>query len=135
MLNLWRSSIALLFVWLAILGLFLIVRPRPFTLVFWGFVVAVVLAGLAKIYRDRLDATVEKNAYRQWATRLVSLHAILDIEDDGHIYEWLDLQQWQDVFSALETMPKDSRSLRAAILATYPEVLTPTPPVTRDETR
>jgi hypothetical protein len=52
---------------------------------------------------------------------------ILDVEDDGHLYEWLDPQQWQGVFAALEAMPPDSRSLRAAILATYPEVLPPTP--------
>ena len=52
-----------------------------------------------------------------------ALQVSVDVEDDGHLYEWLDTPQWLAVFSELERMPPASRSLRAALQSVAPEVL------------
>jgi hypothetical protein len=71
----------------------------------------------------RVEALAERGAFVQWSDRLAGLGALRDVEDDGHLQEWLDPPQWQEVFAALEAMPANARSLRSAILATHPEVL------------
>ena len=80
-------------------------------------------AGLALMYRARVEAAGEREAFERWSERLTGLGTVRDVEDDGHLYEWLDPPHWQQVFAALEAMPPNSRSLRSAILATHPEVL------------
>lgn len=109
--------------WLALLLSFVLVRPRPSSLAFWLWAAGIVAAGLALMYRARVEAAAEREAFAQWSGRLASLGALRDVEDDGHLYEWLDPPHWQDVFAALEAMPSHARSLRAALLATHPEAL------------
>jgi hypothetical protein len=118
-----RSPLALLLVWLALILSLLVVRPQPFGLAFWSLTAAVVLVGFAQMRRSRLEAVAEQDAFAHWSNRLSALGAVRDVEDDGHLYEWLDPPHWQDVFAALERMPAGSRSLRQAIRATHPEVL------------
>jgi hypothetical protein len=123
MTDLLRSSLGRWGLWLVLLLLFLIVRPRPFSLAFWGLATAVVVAGLAQMWQARAEATAEQEAFTRWNDRLSRLGALRDVEDDGHLYEWLDPPQWQEVFAALEAMPAGARSLRSALLATHPEAL------------
>ena len=70
-----------------------------------------------------VEAAAERAAFVQWSARLSGLGTLRDVDDDGHLYEWLDPPQWQEVFAALEAMPANARSLRSALLATHPEVL------------
>lgn len=123
MINLLRSSLVRWVIWLVLLVSFLIVRPRPFTFTFWAWAAVVVGAGLLQMRQSRVEALAEREAFVQWSDRLAGLGALPDVEDDGHLYEWLDPPQWQEVFAALEAMPANARSLRSAILATHPEVL------------
>lgn len=123
MIKLLRSSLIWRGLWLACLLLFVIVRPRPSGLVFWIGAGVIVAAGLALMHRARVEAAAEREAFEQWSERLTGLQALRDVEDDGHLYEWLDPPHGQDVFAALEAMPPNARSLRSAILATHPEVL------------
>jgi hypothetical protein len=123
MINPLRSSLVRWVIWLVLLLSFLIVRPRPFTLAFWVWMAVVVGAGLLQMRRAHAEAVAEREAFVQWSDRLAGLGALRDVEDDGHLHEWLDPPQWQDVYAALEAMPADARSLRSAILATHPEVL------------
>jgi hypothetical protein len=123
MINLLRSSLVRWVIWLVLLLSFLIVRPRPFTFTFWAWAAVVVGAGLLQMRQARVEALAEREAFVQWSDRLAGLGAVRDVEDDGHLYEWLDPPQWQEVFAALEAMPANTRSLRSAILATHPEVL------------
>lgn len=117
------SSLVRWVVWLLLLLSFLIVRPRPFTLTFWAWAAVIVGAGLFQMHQARVEARAEREAFARWSARLSGLGAFRDVEDDGHLYEWLDPPQWQEVFAALEAMPAEARSLRAAILATHPEAL------------
>jgi hypothetical protein len=120
----WRGSpLVRWVVWLALLLSFVLVRPRASSLAFWLWAAAIVAVGLALMHRARVEATAEREAFAQWSSRLASLGALRDVEDDGHLYEWLDPPHWQDVFAALEAMPAHARSLRAALLATHPETL------------
>ena len=123
MIDLLRSSLVRWVIWLVLLLSFMIVRPRPFTLAFWAWAAVVVGAGLLQMRRARAEALAEREAFVQWRDRLAGLGAVRDVEDDGHLHEWLDPPRWQDVFTALEAMPADARSLRSAILATHPDVL------------
>lgn len=100
-----------------------IVRPRPFGLAFWVWAGVIVAAGLLLMHRARVEAAAERQAFEQWSGRLTRLGVLRDVEDDGHLYEWLDPPHWQEVFAALEAMPPNARSLRSAMLATHPEVL------------
>jgi hypothetical protein len=109
--------------WLVLLLSFVVVRPRPSSFAFWAWAAVVVAAGLAQMWRARAAAVAERKAFARWSDRLARLGVLRDVEDDGHLHEWLDPPQWQEVFAALEAMPADARSLRSAILATYPEVL------------
>lgn len=121
--DLLRSSLLRWVLWTACLLSFVVLRPRPFSLGFWIGAGGVVAAGLALMHRARVEAAAERQAFRQWTERLARLGALRDVEDDGHLYEWLDPPHWQEVFAALEAMPSHARSLRSAILATHPEVL------------
>lgn len=123
MIDLLRSSLGRWVIWLVLLLSFLIVRPRPFTLAFWAWAAVVVGAGLLQMRRAHSEAAAEREAFVRWSDRLAGLGALRDVEDDGHLHEWLDPPQWQDVFTALEAMPANARSLRSALLATHPEVL------------
>ena len=123
MINLLRSSLVRWVIWVVLLLSFLIVRPRPFTFTFWAWAAVVVGAGLLQMRQARVEARAEREAFVHWSDRLAGLGALRDVEDDGHLYEWLDPPQWQEVFAALEAMPANARSLRSAILATHPEVL------------
>lgn len=123
MINPLRSSLGRWIIWLVLLLSFLIVRPRPFTFAFWAWAAVVVGAGLLQMRQARVEALAEREAFVQWSDRLAGLGALRDLEDDGHLYEWLDPPQWQEVFATREGMPADARSLRSAILATHPKVL------------
>jgi len=78
---------------------------------------------LSLIWRNRMETLRAKRAFSLWETRLHSLATTIDVEDDGHLYEWLDPPQWDAVFSELEKAPMGSRSLRKAMQAVAPEVL------------
>ena len=79
--------------------------------------------GIWLMWRSHLESVASQRALATWQARLQALAPAMDVEDDGHLYEWLDPPQWQEVFAALEAMPANARSLRSAILATHPEVL------------
>ncbi len=79
--------------------------------------------GIFQMTISRKEDSQKQNTYRQWERRLSQLNVTIDVEDDGHLYEWLDLPQWKQVFAYLESKPASNRSLRMAIESTFPEVL------------
>src|SRR5215831_10900395 len=89
-----RSSFGLLLLWLALGLVFLVVRPRPFTPVFWSMAGAVLLVALVQMRRARKEAAAEQAAFAEWERRLSALGAVRDVDDDGHLYEWLDPPHW-----------------------------------------
>lgn len=123
MLQLLRSSFGLWLIWAALLLTFLVVRPTLYSATFWVLLVAVGFATIAPMGNSHRENKKEQGAYAAWSNRLTSLSATIDVEDDGHLFEWLDPPHWQQVFVALEGMPVGSRSLRQAILVTFPDTL------------
>jgi len=65
--------------------------------------------------RLRAQSKTPVPEFEIWQGRLKTLDPVIDVEDDGHLQEWLDPPQWEAVFSELERTPKESRSLRNAI--------------------
>ena len=75
------------------------------------------------MWRSHMESVSSKRAFAAWRARIQALAPGMDVDDDGHLYEWLDPPQWEAVFSELERVPRDSRSLRQAIGVVAPEVL------------
>jgi hypothetical protein len=118
-----RSALGLWAIWVALLVAFMLVRPGPSTPTFWFFLVAVLATGGFLSQRQRDVASKDQGAYAAWSSRLAASGAIVDVEDDGHLYEWLDPLHWQVVFEALESLPREDRSLRQVLSAKFPEAL------------
>ena len=118
-----RSSFGLWAIWASLLLAFLLVGPRPSTLAFWVFLVIIFVAGGLLSRKQRAEASQQQDAFTAWSGRLTASGAIVDVDDDGHLYEWLDAAQWQAVFEALEQLPPGGRSLRQVLATKFPEVL------------
>ena len=110
-----RSQFAHYVLWALLLLVFVVVRPRPWSPLFlWLFGLAMAL-GLWLMWRSHLEAVASRRAFAAWQARIRSLAPTIDVDDDGHLYEWLDPPQWEAVFSELERVPRGSRSLRRAM--------------------
>ena len=79
--------------------------------------------GMWLMWRSHLESVASRRAFATWQARIQSLAPAMDVDDDGHPYEWLDPPQWVAVFSELERVPRESRSLRQAMGVVAPEVL------------
>ena len=123
MLRLLRTPFGLWIVWAVLLILFAVVRPKPSTPAFWVLAVAVFAVGVFFWLGQRADDLRVQNAHGDWRKRLTATGAIIDVEDDGHLYEWLNPSDWQVVFAALEELPPGSRSLRQVLLNKFPGTL------------
>jgi len=117
-----RSLSRLWLVWVALLVAFIVLRPTVFSLVFWILAIGVAAATLAQMIDAYKAATLEQETIDALRNRLFALGAIVDVEDEDDVFEWLNAQQWEDVFSALQKMPAGSRSLRQAVLTTHPRL-------------
>src|SRR6186997_608076 len=118
-----RSPFTFFTIWAGVLLCFVIVRPRPGSLVFTLFVVALFSAGAVHWLVSRRVSSESEREWAAWQARMDVLQVVIDIEDDGHLYEWLDPPQWAAAFTELERMPPTSRSLKAALQSVAPEVL------------
>jgi hypothetical protein len=81
------------------------------------------LSGGGAMRIQYLDAEADKKEFQRWQSRLQTLDPFMDVDDDGHLNEWLDPKEWDSVFAELERMPKESRSLRTAISLVDPQAL------------
>jgi hypothetical protein len=117
-----KSQFGLAVVWATLLAAFPVLRPRPGSGLFLFLLVCAFAAGLAYMWRSRAESRASQDAWKAWQVRVDALAAIIDVEDDGHVYEWLDPPQWEEVFFELERMPINSRSLRKAMSIVAPEL-------------
>lgn len=85
------------------------------------FVVGMVGGGLYMLF-SRKEKKVAMNKHAQWTKRLHQLVDHFDVDDDGHLIEWLNPETWEKVFADLEKTPKGSRSLKKAMSSVAPEV-------------
>ena len=118
-----RVSIPLvsILVWAACLVALIVMRPRVGSAGFWVLIVAAFVAGGAYMIDAYVQARRRKREAAEWLQRYRALVDVADAEDDGHLSEWFDAEEWQRIFQALERMPKGERSLRRAIATVDPD--------------
>jgi hypothetical protein len=83
---------------------------------------AAIVLGASLMLRSHLESREAKRAFEMWQARLSKSVPTIDVDDDGHLYEWLDSPQWEAVFAMLEQTPRESRSLRQAMEAVAPGI-------------
>jgi hypothetical protein len=92
-----------------------------------GYMLAfLAFAFVALLYFHHVGSQASNEYAREasnWQARFNELNPIVDVDDDGHLFEWLDPPQWDAVFAKLQEMPPNARSLRAAIEAVSPDSL------------
>jgi hypothetical protein len=110
--------------WVAVVMALLVARPTPGSPSFVLLVGVALVLGAAMTLRTHLENRADKRAFELWQARLRTLAPVMDVDDDGHLHEWLDPPQWEAVFAALEQTPRESRSLREAMEAVEPDITT-----------
>lgn len=115
-----RSPRVLWFVWGGLLLASVFLLTHPSSIVFWGIVAVAAVTLVAQMVNSYKRAEWEQQTVSGIETQLGELGAVIDLKGDEGALELLDVQQWEDVFQALEAMPKGPRSLREAILKTHP---------------
>lgn len=118
-----RSQFAHYALWALLLLVLVVVRPRPWSPLFLSLFGLAMALGMGLMWRSRREAVASRRAFAAWQARMQLLAPAMDVDDDGHLYEWLDPPQWEAVFSELERMPRGSRSLRQAMGVVAPEGL------------
>jgi hypothetical protein len=79
-----------------------------------------IFAGGAYMWLERAENKRAREAGATWLARYNALADAHDVPDDGHLYEWLDDDEWERVFTLLEQTPPGTRSLRRAIKVVDP---------------
>jgi hypothetical protein len=118
-----RSQFAHYVLWSLLLLVLIVVRPRPWSPLFLSLLGLAMALGMGLMWRSRRESVASRRAFAAWQARMQLLAPAMDVDDDGHLYEWLDPPQWEAVFSELERMPRGSRSLRQAMGVVAPEGL------------
>lgn len=122
--HLLRSPLAHYLSWATVLVIALVARPAPGSPAFIILFGAAIVLGASLMLRSHFESREAKRAVEIWQARLSQVVPTIDVDDDGHLYEWLDPPQWEAVFTALEKMPRESRSLRQAMEAVAPGITT-----------
>jgi hypothetical protein len=121
LMRLFRSQLGTYAVFAALLAALLVLRPPFGSAIFWTLAIPAALLALVYIAQGQREAAQVRSAWTHWNNRLDSLVASRDVEDDGHLFEQFDAAEWECIFTALENMPSDSRSLRSAIRTVDPD--------------
>jgi hypothetical protein len=108
--------------WVAVVVALLVARPTRGSPLFVLLIGAALVLGASMTLRTHLENRREKRAFERWQARLRTVAPVMDVDDDGHLHEWLDPPQWEAVFAMLEQTPRESRSLRKAMEAVEPEM-------------
>lgn len=111
--------------WAAVLLAAIVMRPAPRSPAFILLFGTAFVLGAILMLQSRAANRDTKRAFETWQARLNALAPAIDVDDDGHMYEWLGEQQWEAVFAMLERTPRESRSLRQAMEAVEPGVTNP----------
>jgi hypothetical protein len=120
-----RSSLPLLLVaiWAALLIQFVVLRPRPYSFLFWLLVVSAMCFGGSYMLLSHFESRRVELEVTAWLRKLDQLVDVHDFEDDGHLAEYLDESERRRVLEELERMPSGARSLRRAIGIVSPDLL------------
>ena len=73
------------------------------------------VAGIAYMWLERAENRRTRDDAATWLAKYNALTDAHDVPDDGHLYEYLDPDEWRRVFALVEQMPPGTRSLRRAI--------------------
>jgi len=106
--------------WTILVVVFMALRPRPQSALFWLLIISAFASGGAYMLYSHFDSRRAKRRFSLWRHRLDSLVDLRDVKDDGHLHECFDDEEWDRIFQELQRMPAGSRSLRRAIEAIDP---------------
>lgn len=117
------SPFNLFVIWVALIVGFFAVKPAHGTPVY--IVVSTLVLVVAGVFlnQSRMESLAYGQAEADWQVQMDALQPIIDVDDDGHLYEWLNPPEWEAVFAELAKMPPGGRSLKSAIGVICPESL------------
>jgi hypothetical protein len=113
----------LISVWAALLIVFMVARPAPYSPLFWFLMAAAMLFVGLYMRASHRETRRTQRATGDWLTQVHALVDVDDFDDDGHLPEFLDPEERRRVIEELECMPAGSRSLRSALEIVSPELL------------
>src|SRR5436190_16876235 len=90
----------------------------------WGFLLLCGVGGalyFALLRRGAEAAATYRQEAAWWKARMDALQPTIDVDDDGHLFEWFDVPEWERIFALLEASPPGARSLRSAIERVAPD--------------
>lgn len=113
----------LISMWAALLIVFMVARPAPYSPLFWLLFGAAMLCGGLYMRASHRESRQTQRATSDW---LKQVHALVDVDDfadDGHLPEFLNADERRRIVEELERMPVGSRSLRRALDMVSPDIL------------
>lgn len=113
----------LISIWAALLIVFMVVSPAPYSPLFWILLGAATLSGGLYMRASARDSRHTQRATSDWLKQVYALVDVDDFKDDGHLPELLDAAERRRVIEELERMPAGSRSLRRALDIVSPEIV------------
>lgn len=115
-----RNTLVVFAAWIMLLVVSMMVGVRRL----WGWPLWVLTFAVGALLM-RLSSREGRQGREEWVwwdRELTARGAVRDV-DDPHVHEWLDREEWNEVFRALEQMPPGERSLRKAIADIEPGIL------------
>jgi hypothetical protein len=88
-----RSQFAHYALWALLLLVLVVVRPRPWSPLFLSLFGLAMALGMGLMWRSRREAVASRRAFAAWQARMQLLAPAMDVDDDGHLYEWLEPPQ------------------------------------------
>ena len=109
--------------WAGLLIAFMVVGPRPSSVLFWLLIGGAIAVGGLYMLAARRDSSRTRREWRDWSRRVAEMVDVNDYVDDGHLFESLDDAERQRVVAELARMPAGSRSLKRALELVCPDAL------------
>jgi hypothetical protein len=84
------TPVALIVIWAGLLIVFVVMRPRPYSLSFWLLVGSAMLSGGLYSLTSHMESKRVKRATLAWLQQVNELVDVRDFQNDGHLPEYLD---------------------------------------------
>jgi hypothetical protein len=115
--------LVLIGLWAGLLITFMVLRPSPHSGLFWLLATSALIPGGAYMWLSHSESRRNQLAATAWIRQINQLVDVRDLEDDGHLAEYLDESERRRVVEELERMPPGARSLRRALGIVSPDLI------------
>ena len=114
-------QIVMIAIWALLLIAAMVIRPDPHSSTFWILMGIALTTGSIYMFLQHQENRQEEQRGNDWKKKLTQLLDQCDVQDDGHLFEQYDSDEWCVIFELLENTPKESRSLLSAIRHVDPD--------------